>query len=142
MANTIPLFEKLIDNDPEVLFEKVPKQLANLAELEDLIRLDLSRLLNTRISIFWKNYSSKIAIPFAYGVNITAPASAENVFEIQEIEAHVDEIIKQFEPRLIGARSHVINLGKDPSSLFMNIEATIEIENRRTPLSFPVVIDT
>ncbi|MDR1333993.1 MAG: type VI secretion system baseplate subunit TssE [Holosporaceae bacterium] len=140
MSNTVPLFEKLTDEAPEAQFEKVPRRFPTLEEVQNSIREDLTRLLNTRIAILWKN--RKDLTPFSYGVNITAPTSAENVFEIQELENSIDKIIKLFEPRLKDVKSKIVRFGNDPRSLFVNINATTEFENQRTPLSFPVVIDS
>ncbi|MDR1375785.1 MAG: type VI secretion system baseplate subunit TssE [Holosporaceae bacterium] len=140
MSNIIPLFEKLTDKDPETLFEKNSRRLLTLDELQNSIREDLMRLLNTRIAILWKN--RKDLSPFSYGINITAPTSAENVFETQELENNIDKIIKQFEPRLGNVKSKVVGVGNDPRSLFVSIDATVEFENQKAQLSFPVVIDS
>lgn len=145
MANLVrtPLFEKLIDEDPEIPFEKNPKHFSSLVELQSSIIEDLSRLLNTRIAIFWKNYSYKnLSIPFTYGINITGDISSENSFAMQELEAAIEKVIAQFEPRLIDAKAHVQGIGSDPSFLFINIDAIVITENRRIPLSFPVVLNT
>ncbi|MDR3186947.1 MAG: type VI secretion system baseplate subunit TssE [Holosporaceae bacterium] len=140
MSNAIPLFEKLTDEAPETPFEKTPRRFPTLEEVQNSVREDLARLLNTRIAILWKN--QKDLTPFSYGVNITAPTSAENVFEIQELENSIDKTIKLFEPRLRDVKSKIVGFGNDPRSLFVNIEATVEFENQRTPLSFPMVIDS
>ncbi|MDR1236011.1 MAG: type VI secretion system baseplate subunit TssE [Holosporaceae bacterium] len=136
-----PLFERLTDDKPEESFEKKPKRFSTFRELQESIITDLSRLLNTRVSPFWKKCAGKTAIPYSYGVNVTAPASAENVFEIQELESRIDGVIRQFEPRLINAKSRVVGVGSDPSNVFVNIDAVINVENRRAILSFPIVID-
>jgi predicted component of type VI protein secretion system len=101
---------------------------------------DLSNLLNTRVSPFWKDYAKNPALPFSYGITITAPTSAENAFELSDIEKRIDEVIARFEPRLREAKSQIIGVGKDPSTLFVNIDAILEVENRRIPLSFPLII--
>ncbi|MDR2723652.1 MAG: type VI secretion system baseplate subunit TssE [Holosporaceae bacterium] len=141
MINTaaISLFEKLIDENSEELFENKNQRLLTFNQVQNSILKDLSYLLNTRVSLFWKDYGNKI--PYSYGVNVTAPSSAENVFEIQELESKIDNVIKQFEPRLINAKSQLINSGNDPSSICVNIEASVILENREIPLSFPLVID-
>jgi predicted component of type VI protein secretion system len=54
-----PLFEKLLDEDTEIPFEKVPKAFMTFEELQKSIMDDVSRLLNTRISVFWKDYAQK-----------------------------------------------------------------------------------
>ncbi|MCR5224695.1 MAG: type VI secretion system baseplate subunit TssE [Alphaproteobacteria bacterium] len=138
---TAPLFERLVDENTDVPFEKNPKRYLPLSELQEVILKDLSNLLNTRVAIFWQNYVSKITVPYAYGVNATCTVSAENVFEIQELESRIDKVIQQFEPRLINARTHVVGTGTDPSTLFINIDAEIIFEGHKTPLTFPVVVD-
>jgi type VI secretion system lysozyme-like protein len=140
-AATVSLFERLIDEDPDESFEKHPKKFLNFRELQESLARDLSRLLNTRVSQFWKDNFGKTTVPYSYGVNITAPASAENVFEIHGLESNIDDAIRRFEPRLINAKSHVIGTYRDPSRVFIDIEATINIENRKTQLSFPIAID-
>jgi type VI secretion system lysozyme-like protein len=133
-----PLFEKLIDEDIEEQFEKNPKRFSTFDQFQESIAEDLSRLLNSRVSITWKN--NPIKTPYAYGVNVVAPGSAENVFEIQELQSRIDGAIKQFEPRLINARSTVTGAGSVPGSVFANIDAEVNLENRKAPLSFPIVI--
>ncbi|MDR2781031.1 MAG: type VI secretion system baseplate subunit TssE [Holosporaceae bacterium] len=140
-AAIIPLFERLIDDNQDELFEKNTKRISTFREFQESILRDLSRLLNTRVSVSWKNYPSKITIPYSYGVNVTAPMSVENVFEIRELESRIDDVIRKFEPRLINAKSQVVGVGSGPSGVFVNIEAIVNIENRKTPLSFPIVID-
>ncbi|MDR2157828.1 MAG: type VI secretion system baseplate subunit TssE [Holosporaceae bacterium] len=138
-AAIIPLFEKLIDENSEEPFEKNPKRFHTLKESQNSILQDLSRLLNTRVASFIKDYPDKI--PYSYGINVTAPTSAESVFEIQELESRINGVIKQFEPRLINANAKVTGVGNDSSVVFVNIDATAIIENRKIPLSFPIVVD-
>ncbi|MDR1333611.1 MAG: type VI secretion system baseplate subunit TssE [Holosporaceae bacterium] len=139
---TVPLFERLIDDNPEEPFEKHPKRFLTFRELQESILRDLSCLLNTRASLFWKDCAGNAAIPYSYGVNVTAPTSAENVFEIQTLESRIDGVVRLFESRLTNAKSNVMGSGRDPSNVFVNIEATMNIEHRKMPLSFPIVIDT
>jgi type VI secretion system lysozyme-like protein len=133
------LFDKLVDDNLEESFEKNSKRNLTFNELQNSISNDLTCLLNTRVATYWKSQANKT--PYSYGVNVTAPTSVESVFEIQELESRIDDAIRQFEPRLINAKSQVMNIGNDPSSVFINIDAMINVENRKTPLSFPIVID-
>ncbi|MDR2794907.1 MAG: type VI secretion system baseplate subunit TssE [Holosporaceae bacterium] len=141
-AAITPLFEKLVDENLDIPFEKKIKRFSSSEELQASIIMDLSRLLNTRVAIFWQDYARKSgAIPFAYGINMTGVLSADSVFELQELEARIDAVIAQFEPRLINAKSSILNIGNDHASLYINIDATVIIENRRTLLSFPIILD-
>ncbi|GHU12419.1 hypothetical protein FACS189449_06030 [Alphaproteobacteria bacterium] len=141
-AATAPLFDRLIDEDMDVPFEKTPKMFSSLEEIQTSIMTDLSRLLNTRVAIFWKNYSDKNALlPFSYGVSVTGVLSADSVFELQELESRIEAVIAKFEPRLLSAKCSIQSIGSDHASLFVNIDAAMIFENRRRLLSFPIVID-
>ncbi|MDR0677279.1 MAG: type VI secretion system baseplate subunit TssE [Holosporaceae bacterium] len=135
-----PLFEKLVDENTEEIFEKTPKRLLNTKELQESIANDLSCLLNTKTSAIIK--SSKITNPYFYGVKATAPTFAEDAFEIQKLESAIDEAIRQFEPRLSDAKSHVINIEGNSNKISIIIDAVVTIGNLTTPLSFPITMDT
>ncbi|MDR3151551.1 MAG: type VI secretion system baseplate subunit TssE [Holosporaceae bacterium] len=139
-----PLFERLVDEDTEIPFEKTPKRFSSKAEFQESIMKDLSRLLNTRVSTFWKDYGDKSSatLPFAYGVNVTdCSISAESVFELQELQKRIDNVIALFEPRILNAKSTVTNISNDHTSLCITINASIMLENQRTFLSFPIIVE-
>jgi type VI secretion system lysozyme-like protein len=136
-----PLFEKLLDEELEIQFEKNPKNSSSLSELQDSIINDMSLLLNTRVPIFFKNLANRCA-PLSYGINLTDAIYAENVFEIKKMESKIKKITEQFEPRLTDVKVSVQKTGVDPSFLFINIDGIVVFENRRTQLSFPLVIKT
>ncbi|GHT91788.1 hypothetical protein FACS1894122_04720 [Alphaproteobacteria bacterium] len=142
-ATIAPLFDRLIDEDIDVPFEKNPKKYSSREEYQTAIMIDLSRLLNTRVSMFWRNYAekNKVVLPFLYGVSVTGVLSADSVFELQELEARIEAVIAQFEPRLVDTKCSIQTIGNDHASLFINIDAAMIFENRRAFISFPVVID-
>lgn len=141
MSNEVPLFEKLIDEDIEVPFEKNPKRTSSLAEFQEYIIDDLTKLLNTRVSVYWREFAEKNYVsPFAYGINITPDISTENVESLTELETRIRTVIEQFEPRLTNIEVHAQVSTNDPSYLFVNIDAIVLFEDRKAPLSFPVVI--
>lgn len=137
-----PLFEKLTDENPELFFEKIPKKLLSFKELRESIREDVSRLLNTRLPIFWKDYQNKSRCkPFVYGVSITASTFTEDIVEIRKVEAHIENVLGMFEPRLIDPRVKVKKLDNIPEALFAYIDAAVKIEDRRLPISFPITVN-
>ncbi|MBR1734157.1 MAG: type VI secretion system baseplate subunit TssE [Alphaproteobacteria bacterium] len=140
----MPLFEKLTDENTEIPFEKAPKTLLSLEELQNSIIEDVTRLLNTRISAFWRNFEQKnqMNTPFSYGVDISAALSTENTTEMRELEARIEKALKTFEPRLIDPKVYVKAIGNNPGSLFINIDASIIMENRRISMSFPVILSS
>lgn len=139
-AAIAPVFDRLIDEDIDTPLDIRPKQFLSLEELQMSIIRDLSNLLNTRATLSWHMCIEKIATPYAYGVKMKIPTSPENVFEIQELEANIDKAIRDFEPRLIDAHSHVIGIGDPAGTLEISIDAIIAYKNHHSPLSFPIVI--
>lgn len=134
------LFDKLIDEDPELPFEKEIKHLYTIEELAQSIKEDLSKLLNTRVPTLWNIYSSKVPTPYSYGINIFEAISSDNIFDLSDLEEQIEKIIKLFEPRLISPHVHINNLGPSPSTLLIIIDANIMIKKQRVKLSFPLVI--
>lgn len=139
-AAIAPVFDRLIDEDIDTPLDIRPKQFLSIEELQMSIIRDLSNLLNTRATLSWHMCIEKIATPYAYGVEIKIPTSPENVFEIQELEANIDKAIRDFEPRLIDAHSHVTGIGDPAGTLEIFIDAIIAYKNHHSPLSFPIVI--
>lgn len=138
-----PLFDKLIDEDPLASFEKTPKNLQTLDELQESIKDDVSRLLNTRQPFFWRNFSAQnnFSTPFVYGIDLTSAIYTEDAVELRKVEARIEEAIRLFEPRLIDPRVKVQKLDNIPESLFASIDAFVETEDRRVPISFPVTVN-
>ena len=137
----LPLFDKLIDLNPEEKEEKSFDKNISLEDLQASIHQDLTFLLNTRFAPLWSEYSTSYVFPYAYGANLTAPAMAETVFEIQDLERKISAAIQQFEPRLKNTKVYIVNTGVDPSKVFVNIDADIFVDGKRTPLTFPVLMD-
>lgn len=138
----LPIFDRLVDEKIEDSFESEVKRYISLEELKLSISEDLTRLLNTKISPFWVDYAKTMMIPFSYGINSTAPSSAETVFEIQDLESRIRHVIAEFEPRLTNVQVHILSLGVDPGKACLQIDATVADEDKRIPLSFPIVMET
>lgn len=138
-----PLFEKLIDENPQESFEETPQNLQSLEELQESIKEDLSRLLNTRLPFFWRDLENQknSPIPFMYGVNLTSAIFTEDTVEIREVEARIERALRAFESRLIDPRVKLQKLDNAPESLFAHIDAVVEIADRRIPMSFPITIN-
>ena len=138
------LFEKLTDEDLDIDFEKVPKKFASLAELRDSIMENLELLLNTRVSLHWRDYVEDDAIndtfPFAYGINATDAIYTDNVFEMQELEARIAGVIRRFEPRLHDI-SVQMEVKENPKSVFANIDANVIVDDQKIALFFPVAMN-
>ena len=137
----LPIFDRLVDDNPEESFEIEAKHYISIDDLHESISKDLTLLLNTKISPFWVDFSKTMKIPFSYGVTCTAPSSAETVFEIQDLESRVKRVISEFESRLTNVQVHVVSYGVDPGKAYLQIDADVIEGNKRVPLSFPIVMD-
>ena len=138
----LPIFDRLVDDNPKESFEVEAKYYISIDELHESISKDLTLLLNTKISPVWIDYSKTIKFPFSYGVTCTAPSSAETVFEIQDLESRVKRVITEFESRLTNVQVHVVSYGVDPGKAYLQIDADIVEGNKRVPLSCPIVMET
>lgn len=137
-----PLFEKLLDEDTEIVFENTPKSLLTFKELQRSLIDDISRLLNTRLSFFWKDHvNSNHVSPFTYGVDITAAISTEDVVQMRELEIRIENALQRFESRLIEPKVSVQQIPDNLNMLFVNIDGHVMIENRRALVSFPISVN-
>ncbi len=140
-AGTLPIFDRLIDEDIEHSSEPMIKRYVSENELKESLQRDLTLLLNTRVSPFWKESAEKSSMPFSYGANVTAPRFAETVFEIQALEQEVIKALNQFEPRLQNIQVKTVEAAGVAGKALIYIDAYLCIENRRTPMSFPIAVD-
>lgn len=138
----LPIFDRLVDDNLDEKFELEAKRFITFEELKESISADLTRLLNTKISEFWVEYSKSMMIPFSYGINATAPSMSETVFEIQDLESRISQIIKEYEPRLKNVRVEIVSYGVDPGRAGVQIDAEVADGDKRIPLSFPIVMET
>lgn len=136
----LPIFDKLTIEESGEKNDNFNDKIS-LELLKKSIQKDLTYLLNTRFFPLWNEYYQKIYFPYTYGANLTGAVTAETVFEIQQLENKILNAITQFEPRLKNVRVHITNNLTDPSKIFIAIEANIFIENKKIPLTFPILMD-
>ena len=141
-VSVLPLFDRLVDEDVDASSEIEARRFISLDELKESIAKDLTLLLNTKISPFWVEYSKTMKIPFSYGINSTAPSSAETVFEIQDLESRIKHIISEFESRLKNIQVQILTMGVTPGKADVQIDADVASGNLRVPLSFSIVMET
>ena len=141
-VSVLPLFDRLIDENPDASFEVSARRFISFDELKESITKDLTLLLNTKISPFWVDYSKTMKIPFSYGINSTAPSSAETVFEIQDLENRIKQVISTFEPRLKNVQVQILTMGVTPGKADVQIDADVAAGSLRVPLSFSIVMET
>lgn len=141
-VSVLPLFDRLVDENPDASSEVSARRFISFDELKESITKDLTLLLNTKISPFWVEYSKTMKIPFSYGINSTAPSSAETVFEIQDLENRIKQVISNFEPRLKNVQVQILTMGVTPGKADVQIDADVAAGNLRVPLSFSIVMET
>lgn len=135
-----PLFEKLLDENPEIPFEKVPKNLQSFEEFQESVIRDISRLLNTRVPTFFKNYMARNYLnPFNYGIDLNANIFTEDALDMRAVEIRIEKALIMFEPRLKNPKVQVLKADNAPESFLVSIDATVRIGERRVPVSFPVI---
>jgi type VI secretion system lysozyme-like protein len=134
----IPLFERLTDHRPLERTEATPLRVHNVEELRESVRLEVSRLLNTRCPVREDRNGTVID----YGLpdfSWMSAASGENRQQLADIIARK---VAAFEPRLAQVRVTLARDATDPRALTGTIEALLVVESIREPVSFPLAFYT
>lgn len=146
----VPLFDKLQDNDPENLEERVPFRTVSLKEFQDSVRRDLSMLLNHRrrtegdldleaLEVFPELENTVLL----YG----APDFSNfNYRRDHAWQARVEEALRQcilfFEPRFQDVEVEVTAFNENTRQLSVIISGAVKVDQVRKPIAFPIDIQS
>lgn len=143
----VPLFDRLVDLEPEREEEATPQRTLSKSELHESVMLELHRILNTRcimkhdvykqVSPLLKGYGN----PELYGLFDTSRFDAANPLDRPKIENIMRKAILTFEPRLRNVVVTVQQFHKGKQSLSIIVSADVQINDMLEPLSFPIEVD-
>jgi type VI secretion system protein ImpF len=135
---TLPLLERLTDEDPKRREEVPLSRSKSLAALKVAVRRDLEWLLNTRRAE--RDLPPNVARSlFSYGLAEQPPSSEDRVQVFQELARRMETAIAVFEPRLAGAK---VTLSPHQDSTSRRIDLIIEGLLRIDPSPEHVSFDT
>jgi type VI secretion system protein ImpF len=142
----VPLFSRLIDEEPHVKSEKVVKNILSLDDLEASISGELEIILNTRISAFEENSEvpgipEYYRLPDFFGLRDFSTYNIETDIGKAYITKKVREAIVRFEPRLLNPEVILLGISEDRFSLITEIRGEILVGTYRRQVTFPIVLN-
>ncbi len=143
-AGRVPLFDRLVDDDPVQKQEAVPYCTLNRAELRDSVSRELGRLLGTRCPISGDEALLRERSVIDYGLP-DLEWGGRNVLpeELRRMTRLIQRTIEAFEPRLQNVNVEIVRREEvAPSSrLIISLRADLVTDEVREPLSFEVPLD-
>lgn len=136
-----PLFDRLIDDDPGVPNEPVPRRYLDLDGLAESVRQEIHTVLNTRCG--WGeseiDYESR-GVP-DYGLIDLSHLYTNNPQDRAKVARHVARTIAAYEPRMTQVNVVVEGIQKETKRLDLRIEGGLRFGTMIEPVSFPLRID-
>lgn len=131
------LLDRLTDEEPDVKVESRDRRVMNMAQLRRAILRDLQWLLNSQCrppqdEVYdYPNAATSVlnyGLPDSAGLSITGRRR-------DEVRAHVQRAIEQFEPRVVGQTLQVRAVEDEPGS--SRVRLVFEIGGEICPLPMP-----
>lgn len=144
----IPLFEKLINDNPSALDEIPPKRFYNRFELMQSIQDELSRIMNTRAGVKKIDYEQlskdpkNFALPQMYGLSDFSHYDASARGDYPRIARLCETAIRLYEPRLKNPVVTITGFDLNKSILNVIIDAELNVADFQEEVTFPLEIAT
>ena len=141
----VPLFSRLIDDEPHLASERIVKNLLSLDELKISIAQELEIILNTRISAFEENRDAPgipdyHLLPDFFGLRDFSAYDIETDRGQAAIARKVKEAIMRFEPRLLNPEVTLLDIGPEKLSLKTQIQGEVLLGTYRHQVNFAIVL--
>ena len=145
----VPLFDKLVDNEPEVQEEPVPFRTYTRDQLKESIRKEITLILNHRQTLTFINHEPEdqednplLDSVLYFGVkdfsnyNYRGDAAWK-----MRVEGEIVAAIDRFEPRLQDVVAEIQEFDEKTRLLSVVLWGVIVIDEVREQITFPVVIE-
>ncbi|HOJ14926.1 MAG TPA: type VI secretion system baseplate subunit TssE [Deltaproteobacteria bacterium] len=136
------VLDRLVDEEPEVSFEPVPRRLLDMRRVRELVVRDLENLLNTRCTVEFPDASFKEVgrSVFVYGIRDYTSLSPRSAAVRKSLRQDIERAIAVFEPRLRNVKVH-LEAEQKGHSLRFRITALIVVEPEKEPVQFDTLFD-
>lgn len=138
----VPLFTKLINEDPHHLSEREDAKYLNFEDYESSIRAEIELILNARQvdragpELTFMADEIPAYLPEQFGLKPLTVFDLDSEQSIRTLCYHIAETLSRFEPRLQGPRVHVLPRKPHDHHLDLQIEGQILFNRDRIPVSF------
>jgi type VI secretion system protein ImpF len=136
-AGRVPLFDRLVDEDPSRRAEARPKRTCDLAALHESVRRELGRLLGTRCPVAGDVALARARTVIDYGLPDLDLGGRALVKEDRlRVARLIRQTVEAFEPRLTRVEVELLEREEGGARLRVAIRAILVTERIREPLSF------
>jgi type VI secretion system protein ImpF len=133
----IPLFDRLVDEEPYHDREEVPLRTLGRAHLIESVRREIERLLSTRCPVRGDVALTRPRTVLDYGLPDLEQGGRSVVTEQRPRLARlVRETIEAFEPRITNLRVDIQDTGGGKSRIVVLLEANLILDEEREAISF------
>jgi len=137
------ILDRLIDREPELPAEPVPRRLATLNSLSEAVLRDLENLLNTRAGVSSPPDSCQQvqASVLSYGTKDFTSQNPRSDAVRRQIRLEVQRLLLLFEPRLRKVTVRLDTAFATERILYFRIEALLQVEPLPAVLTFDTCLD-
>jgi type VI secretion system protein ImpF len=136
------VLDRLIDEEPDRVFEAPTSRSDNIDDLKQSVRRDLEWLLNTRqdaagVHSGLKELTHSLA---TYGLPDFSAFSVKNPSDHVRMQKILEKAINSFEPRLESVRVTLVPVRDLEQKLRFRIDARLRVEPAPEPVTFDTVL--
>jgi type VI secretion system lysozyme-like protein len=136
-----PLFDRLLDDGPDVRQPVSPNRAFDAHHLRESVRADLVRLLNTRTNLRGNIRQLAQGTVLDYGIPNFSPISAASEQQQVALAKRIEDVISTYEPRLRNVKVLIQIDKSDPRKLLGVVYASLVIGSVVEPVYFPLALD-
>ncbi len=133
-----PLFERLVDENPEIKAEAPPFRLLNQEQFFESVIQGIKSLLQTRCPISFKALSESDRTVLNYGIPDMSYSGLNSTTRTTRILRAIKETIESYETRCRNVEVVVHEKKPENLELVIEVRARLFVEGRFEPLSFPI----
>lgn len=135
-----PLLDRLVDDDPQVRSEPMPRRTLDLEGLAASVETEVRRVLNTRCPFRERDIDYEARTVVDYGLIDISPYFTGNPQDQARLSRHVAQTIAAYEPRLSRIAVTVERLHREVRALDVRIDGDLIYDDVVQPVSFPIRI--
>ncbi len=137
-AGRVPLFDRLVDDDPHIGYEPIPYRTLDREGLHESVKHEVQRILFTRCQ--WPaetTLQTSQRTVLNYGLPDLTHRSESRIPEHRlRMVRLVQSTIEAFEPRLTDVHVELLDSAEGGSQLTVSLQANVMVEELREPISF------
>ena len=137
-----PLFDRIIDNNPEIKNEHPKKVILNRALVIESIVAEISMLLNTRLSATAQIYSRYgLGLPWMYGIPDFTSIDPADKSQWWRNARLFENAITYFEPRLKNVKVSIDHFDGKNQRLYVSIKGQVTMKEFQQPVAFGIEVN-